>query len=558
MFLLFATLLSVALSGNGLNVQSQMLLMPYPKSLAFNYLGTTSLIATSTVKMSLSSNCQNDINCLAFMQSNFNHTITYPLQVQSGIKDFRISLFSVIDIPHITPGSTTTLSTINIYLTAPIYFPTLKIGIDEDYQLSATSSGVTITASNAYGARHGLETLIQLFRPLESKSGSFAISQLPITISDSPRFKWRGLMLDCARNPLSKETFVKVINSLAAVKANVLHLHLTDGQTFVFESKEYPNLSAKGAYDQNKVLTQKFLQQLSEYGRSRGVIVYPEIDIPAHAASWNLGYPGVVADCWSTIKTWRYGENIPALNPTNDTTFKILEALFQRELPNVFGNDYVHIGGDEMVMTAWEDAVEYSDIQKWMSANGISTLLGLESYFNKYAQDKVMASGKTPVAWEEVYKKGNADKSTIVEVWSDISLLKKAVDDGYKAIWSAGFYLDMQRPLASQSEHHMWVWTNRDFYANDPTSSFTAAELENVLGGEGCSWHESVDDANVIERIFQRYNAIAERLWSAKSMTNAESLEVRADYVRCLGQRRGFMRSAGPLYASYCQLPEEK
>ena len=71
----------------------------------------------------------------------------------------------------------------------------------------------------------------------------------------------------------------------------------------------------------------------------------------------------------------------------------------------------------------------------------------------------------------------------------------------------------------------MWVWVNRDFYSNDPVKSFTPAQLENVYGGEGCSWGESCDDQNFFDRVFQRFSAIAERFWSESSVTNPNSHE---------------------------------
>ena len=119
-------------------------------------------------------------------------------------------------------------------------------------------------------------------------------------------------MVDPARNVLSPPTFYNIIDSLASIKCNVLHIHLSDGQTFTFESKDYPELSKKGMFDQTKVFTQEIVKELSDYGRKRGVIVYGEVDIPGHTAAWGLGYPEIVADCWDYLvrHNFIYGENI--------------------------------------------------------------------------------------------------------------------------------------------------------------------------------------------------------------------------------------------------------
>ena len=122
----------------------------------------------------------------------------------------------------------------------------------------------------------------------------------------------------------------------------------------------------------------------------------------------------------------------------------------------------------------------------------------------------------------------------------------------------------MEMPLCSeyvdgscQNPNHMWVWTNRDMYSNDPVKGLTPEQIENVLGGEACSWDESCDDQNFFDRVFQRYSAVAERFWSNQNVIDPESHEVRANYVRCLGLRRSFLKGTGPLYHSYCQVPED-
>ncbi|GAB1226056.1 hypothetical protein ENUP19_0274G0045 [Entamoeba nuttalli] len=501
--------------------------------------------------------------CINFLKSNFNHTISFPLQQQTGLQDFKVSLFKEIDLPRITPSISSVITDVAVELSSSSPMPKLQIGVDESYTLEVTTNSISIKAVTVYGARHAFETLLQLIR---ISSNKFVISQLPIKISDAPRFKWRGLMVDPSRNPLSPLMFKRIIDTLASVKANVLHIHLSDAQTFVFESKKYPLLHQKGMYDQSFVLTQSFLKELTQYGANRGVIVYGEIDTPAHTASWNLGYPGVVANCWDYIvsTSMRYGENVLSLNPANPNTFPIIDALM-KELSDTFDTDYVHVGGDEVWTSGWSKSKEYSDIQKFMKSKGLNSLTELEGYFNKYAQEQVIHNGKHPVVWEEVFKKGNADKNTIVQVWDDIRLLQQVVNSGYKAIFSAGFYLDKQMPLCNSYDsstcvntHSMWVWTNRDMYDNDPVKSLSSSEKENVLGGEGCSWGESTDEQNFFDRVFQRYSAIAERLWSKESVVDKESHEVRANYLRCLDVRRDIMKGTGPLYHSFCQLPKEK
>ena len=570
---LISSLISFGLCGNGLDVKNQLLLMPMPKKVTANYNSPDSVIVTSSLSYIVGTNC-ND-KCKDFLTDNFNHTITTTLKRQEGLDDFKVSLHRSIDIPHYTPNQLAEIDTVSIELiTTDVFskipkasndvFPKLNIGIDESYTVVVNKDGIAIKASTVYGIRHGMETLIQLVRISEDKQ--FYIAQIPIEISDAPRFRWRGLMVDPARNVLSPPTFYKIIDSLASIKCNVLHIHLTDGQTFAFESKEYPELSKKGMFDQSKVLTQEIIKNLSDYGRKRGVIVYGEVDVPGHAAAWGLGYPEIVANSWDYLmnRNFIYGENIPCLNPASEKTWKVVGSVL-REVGETFGNDFVHIGGDEVRTTAWFEAKEAQAIKDYMTSHNIANYKELEASFNKFAQEEVLKNKKTPIAREEVYLNNAASKDTIIHVWSDIRLLSKLTSEGYKGIFSTGFYLDRQVPLCvgydkqktCSNSQYMWVWVNRDFYYNDPVRSLTPAQVENVYGGEACSWGESCDDQNFFDRVFQRFSAIAERFWSESRVYNANSHEVRANYVRCLDLRRGFYKGTGPLYHSYCQHIEE-
>ena len=551
--LLLATIISAAFAGNALNTEKDIILLPYPKSVSFEKNGPNAVQLTTALSYKIKGDC-NDA-CKEFIKDNFEHSITTPLNKQKGLKNFRLSLFEAIDFPAVTPEISGEVKELSIELTGEQTFPKLEIGIDESYELSIKQTEITITAPNAFGVLHAFETLIQLIKTNED---TFYINELPILIQDEPRFKWRGLHVDPARNFILPDQFKTIVDSLASVKANVLHIHLTDGQQFTFESKLFPELSKKGMLDQRYVLTQDFLKELKAYGDKRGVIVFGEIDMPGHAASWGLGYPEVVANTWNYLVKIRalYGENRPALNPASPLTWEMIDGLV-KELSEIF--DYVHVGGDEVRQTAWSKADEYEEIKKFMAEKGLSNLHELEVYFNKYSISQVIKNNKTPIVWEEVYRKSKLDKSTIVHVWSDIRMLKDVVSKGYKAIVSAGYYLDKQMPTCFShiegscvNKFSFWVWTNRDMYSFDFLKDVDEANLENVLGGEACSWGESVDENNLLNRIFQRYSAFAERFWSQKEIVDPESHEVRANYLRCLNLRRGVFKNVGPLYHSYC------
>ncbi|ELP86081.1 beta-hexosaminidase alpha chain precursor, putative [Entamoeba invadens IP1] len=563
--LVFALLVFTVFAGNGNDVIGQLLLVPYPQKVEANIGSADSIHITPEITLNIPDVCKTNERCKTFVDNIFNHSVTFPLSRIQNLEDFRLSLHAAIDIPHITPIDPTDITTIDLQFTsetAEEIRPVLKIGVDESYTLSVTKETISISVKTVFGLRHAFETFIQLVRMSDKKT---YISQLPITISDFPRFKWRGLLVDPSRNQILPKTFYKIVDSLAAFKINILHLHISDAQTFLFESKKNPEFTKKASYSKKYILTQSFLKELIDYAELRGIIVYPELDMPAHAASWGKAYPGVGVDCWdyASKPTMHYGENLITMNPADENTFPLIESLIA-ELSDVFTSDYIHVGGDEVNQNCWKKCKELSVINEWMTNHSVKDFTGLESYFNKYSQDCVIANKKTPIVWEEVFKNNNADTTTIVQVWQNDPLLKQAVDAGYNTIYSSGFYQSSGDPdckVYNESTcydlYHMWVWTFKDFYANDPTKEFTEDELSKVYGMEGCSWGESCDDQNWFDRSQTRFMALAERFWSSKEMTDADSLEVRMNYVRCMNLRRGISKGMGPIYCNYCQLPEE-
>ena len=87
-------------------------------------------------------------------------------------------------------------------------------GLDEDesYSLKVDASGVRVTAKTVAGAMHGLQTMLQLVQPGEKEY------ELPfVTIEDAPRFRWRGLMIDCGRHFEPMAVLKRTLDGMAAV-----------------------------------------------------------------------------------------------------------------------------------------------------------------------------------------------------------------------------------------------------------------------------------------------------------------------------------------------------
>jgi hexosaminidase len=188
-------------------------------------------------------------------------------------------------------------------------------GVDEDesYSLDITSQGAHLHAATDVGAMRGLETLLQL---VQSDGQGF---WLPVvSIQDSPRFRWRGLMIDCSRHFEPVGVIERTLDGMAAVKLNVFHWHLSDDQGFRIESRVYPKLTGEGSDGQ--YYTQDQAREVVEYARGLGIRVVPEFDMPGHSTSWAVGYPELVSGPGPFSIERKFGIFDPTMDPTREST----------------------------------------------------------------------------------------------------------------------------------------------------------------------------------------------------------------------------------------------
>src|SRR5579864_2615074 len=184
-----------------------------------------------------------------------------------------------------------------------------KLGEDESYELTVTSSGAKLTAPNPLGVLHGLETFLQL---LQITPTGFTVPA--VTIKDQPRFPWRGLLIDVSRHFIPIDVLKRNLDGMAAVKMNVLHWHLSDDQGFRVESKKFPKLTGMGS--DGLFYTQDEIRDFITYAHDRGIRVVPEFDIPGHSRSWFVGYPELA----SGPGPYALEDNSnPIMDPTQET-----------------------------------------------------------------------------------------------------------------------------------------------------------------------------------------------------------------------------------------------
>jgi hexosaminidase len=306
---------------------------------------------------------------------------------------------------------------------------------DESYALTVRPLEVTLSAQTPIGVLRGLETLLQLVERTDS-----TISVPAVTIEDRPRYPWRGLMIDVSRHWMPKDVILRNLDAMAAVKLNVLHLHLTDDQGFRVESRLFPrlHLAASGG----NYYTQADIRDIVTYAADRGIRVVPEFDLPAHTTSWLVAYPELGSGTGPYTLARGYGIHDATLDPTREDVYGFLDGFFG-EMARLFPDPFVHIGGDEVSgKTHWNTNAR---IQQFMREHRIQGNRALQAYFNRRVQAILANHGRAAVGWDEILD-DSLRRPVVIQAWRNQESLFEAVGHGFGAILSAGWYLDHKLP----------------------------------------------------------------------------------------------------------------
>ena len=436
-----------------------------------------------------------------------------------------------------------TLATLDVNVTSSD--TTLRFGVDECYNLtlgleSKYDHHAKLTARTVYGALRGLETFLQLadnYGPNDA-NGLLSVPR-SFSISDTPRFSWRGLMIDTGRHFYPVSAIEHIIDTMAMSKLNVMHWHATDDQSFAVESKLYPRLTSEGAFKDRRGRPRQYTQQnvtdLVAYAAARGVIVVPEFDMPAHAAAWGAGYPQfMVQGACCSPAPFMHGDT---LNPTIDGTYDFLDALLS-ELGALFATSpFLHLGGDEVPVTSW---TLNTTVAAWMKAHGLDVGSTQALFVNRVKDGpKLTALQKDLVYWEEIFENVGAKalpKGTLIQAWKS-NAMPAVVAAGHRTTNSFKWYLNHG---CNNFGDGMWG----DFYENDPlhfVPNASAAEQALVVGGETTMWAECVDHVIFDSIVWPRAAAAAEKLWSPRAATQNATTEVgeRLAEHRCRLVARG-------------------
>lgn len=409
----------------------------------------------------------------------------------------------------------------------------------ESYTLSVTPQQILIRATSGAGLFYGVQTLLQLAQP--SGAGSYSIAS--VEIEDTPRFAYRGLMLDVSRHFSTKEFIKKQIDALAYYKINRLHLHLTDAAGWRLEIKKYPLLTefaawrtdptwkqwwnggrkyvrfdAPGAY--GGYYTQDDIREILEYARQHYITVIPEIEMPSHSEEVLAAYPQLSCS----------GE--PYKNSDfcvgNEETFTFLENVLT-EVMELFPSEYIHIGGDEAGKSAWKTCPK---CQKRMKDEHLANVDELQSYLIHRIEKFLNNHGRHLLGWDEILQGGIAPNATVMS-WRGEEGGIAAVTSGHRAIMTPGAYcyLDSYQDAPySQPEAIGGYLPLKKVYSYNPVpASLTAEQAKLVYGVQGNLWVEYIPTPEHVEyMIYPRILALAETAWSAPERKSWPDFHTRA------------------------------
>jgi hexosaminidase len=400
----------------------------------------------------------------------------------------------------------------------------------ESYQLLVTEQTIRISASTVAGLFYGVQTLRQML-PAEIESGAPLTQPLEVPsvwIHDSPRYAWRGLMLDSSRTFLSLDYLRRTIDRMALYKLNMLHLHLTDDQGWRLEIKKYPELTTVGAHFATSFgggggfYTQQEMRDLIAYAGERNITIVPEIEMPGHSTEVLAAYPELACDLpeprvFEVHPFWEGDvELTQPLCAGNDKTYAMYQDILG-EVMDLFPSPFIHVGGDEVPKDAWKKCPR---CQMRIKAEGLKNEEELQSYFMRRIEKIIEAKGRRMIGWDEILEGGLAPGATVMS-WRGTKGGVAAAQLGHDVVMTPNPY--------AYFDYTYHTTPTAKVYSYDPAAKeFTPAMAQHILGVQASMWtHIAVTEAAIDYQIYPRLLALAEVAWTPQSIRNWSDFESR-------------------------------
>lgn len=434
----------------------------------------------------------------------------------------------------------------------------------EGYTLRSIPAGVIIRGGGDAGVFYAAQTLLQLLPPAAyspTKVGRTDWTIPSVQIKDTPRYGWRGMMLDVSRHFFNKAFVKKFIDGLAMHKMNTFHWHLCDDQGWRVEIKRFPKLTQVSAWRTDRedmnwsvrpeqkpgelatyggYYTRDDIREIVAYAAARHITIVPEIEMPAHVTAVLAAYPEF--SCTGGPFTVATGGLWPIKDiycAGNEQVFAFLEDVLS-EVVDLFPGKFIHIGGDEADKTEWKRCPK---CQARIASEHLKNESELQSYFIKRIERFLASKNKRLIGWDEILEGGLPPAATVMS-WRGIVGGIEAAKSGHDVVMSPTSYCYI--------DYYQGDWHTepaaiggylpiRTVYSFEPTpDTLTETEAKHVLGTQANLWAEFIPDPAKSEYMtYPRIAAIAEVGWSAKALRDWDDFAQRLETQMARYARRG-------------------
>lgn len=450
-------------------------------------------------------------------------------------------------------NTSVTLKRVSQTDSADIYFLTDRSLADEAYTLNVSSGGIRIRSDETgAGLFYAVQSLLQLMPAEIYHSGRKYERKIEIpavSITDAPRFSYRGAMMDVARNFLPKEEVLKFLDQMARYKQNKFHFHLTDDQGWRVEIKKYPKLVEIGSHrdrtqvghsdyyyprrfdgkEQRGFYTQEDIKEIVKYASDRFITVIPEIEMPGHSSAALAAYPELSCGLGKTYVVRDYFDVFDEVYCPKENTFTFLEDVLT-EVMQLFPSHYIHIGGDECPKKAWKKC---GYCQALMKREGLKDEEALQSWFIHRMERFVNSKGRDIIGWDEILEGGLAPNATVMS-WRGEEGGIEAARQKHKAIMTPGdkCYFDHYQESLEFAPLAIGGFLPLDsvYIYNPVPAALTPEEQAYVIGTQANIWGEYIQTPEYFEYMaFPRLLAMSEVQWTQPENKNLDSFLRRLD-----------------------------
>jgi len=426
----------------------------------------------------------------------------------------------------------------------------------ESYELNVTTDHIHLTAFHPAGVFYGIQSLRHLL-PSAFEASNYTLVPngtqwiVPVvSISDRPRFSYRGMHLDVGRHFMPVSFIKKYLDLLALHKMNTFHWHLTEDQGWRIQIDAYPLLTQVGGFRDSTLIgnygsgrydairyggyyTKEEIREVVSYARDRYITVIPEIELPGHASAALAAYPEFgctdLKITYTVKSTWGI---FPEIFCPTEETFSFLTTVLD-EVVELFPGPFIHIGGDEAMKDHWKKSVLAQEV---MRREGLRSEEELQSYFIGRMDDHLVSRGRRLIGWDEILEGGLASNATVMS-WRGEEGGLEAARMGHDAVMSpTGFaYFDyyQHQDRAAEPIAIGGFLPLEKVYSYEPIPAALASDKHHhILGVQGNVWTEYMKTPEKVEYMaFPRVSAMAEVGWSSTENRDYESFKYRLSYL---------------------------